>query len=334
MRRAGHLFEQVASFSALCAAARRAARGRRLTAVAARFVMDLESECLQLERELLSGEYRPSPYRTFTIADPKPRVISAAAFRDRVVHHAMCAAMEPVFERTAIADSYACRRGKGLHAALTRIESLARKHPRFLRLDVEHFFETASHDVLEALLARRFKDSRLLDLCGRFIRAGAPGSPPGVGLPIGNLTSQHFANFYLAPLDRFVVQHLRAPGYVRYMDDIHIFGDSAEGVRAWHQEIDCFVEAALRLRLKTSATRCGPVTVGIPALGFRIWPRLRRLDAARVRRFRRKVRALWQDPSPATAARIDSAFAFAAVAHTTQLRRSLLARLSRDVADA
>jgi len=130
MKRAGHLFAQVVAFDALCAAARRAARGLWRNRSVAAFLLDLEPEVLALQRELVGGTYRPRPPYTFPIADPKPRTISAAAFCDRVVHHALCAALEPALERFATADSYACRRGKGNHAAVRRVQALSRRIQR------------------------------------------------------------------------------------------------------------------------------------------------------------------------------------------------------------
>lgn len=330
-------FSDVANFLPLVHAARRAARGKRLSVETARFLVDLEPECLALERELLAGTYAPRPYHTFAIRDPKPRTISAAAFRDRVVHHALCAAMEPVFEALSIDDSYACRAGKGTHRALHRIQTLARLHPRFLKLDVEHFFETASHDVLCTALCRHFSDVRLVALAHGFVTFGAPGSDAGRGLPIGNLTSQHFANFYLAPLDRFIVEMLGAPGYARYMDDLFIFGPDAATLRSWRGRIEAFAADELKLVLKVSAERAGPVSVGVPALGFRVWPRLIRLDAARVRRFRRKVRrdhAAAAAGESRAAARVEALVAWTLVANARRMRRSFFARLDRDAGKA
>ncbi len=246
MKRTGHLFEQVADFHALCAAARRAARGKGGTQSASSFLFHMEGEVLQLQREILDGTYRPRQYRTFYISDPKPRTISAADFRDRVAHHALCAILEPLFERTAIEDSYACRAGKGSHLAVQRAQYFARRLGRFLKLDIRKFFETLDHDVLKAALRRIIKDERLLELTGRIIDHGAPGSPRGRGLPIGNLTSQHFANFYLGPLDRFIKQELRVLGYVRYMDDFLLFSDSKEFLRQAHRRICEFVESELK----------------------------------------------------------------------------------------
>ena len=302
MRRAGRLFERVASFQALLAAARVAARDKRTRPEVARFLLDQEPECLQLERELLDGTYRPRPYRTFTIHEPKRRTISAAAFRDRVVHHALCAAMAPVMERSAIARSYACRAGKGTHAAVVQAGRWQRQHAFALKMDVEHFFETASHDVLRQMLARRFKDARLLDLAGRFIDFGAPGSVPGRGLPIGNLTSQHFA-------------------------------DDKPSLWAAARAIATFCDLRLGLAVKREATLVVPRHEGLPFLGFRLWPSLVRRDGARKRRFFRKMRAVhrgWAAGTLAeeTASRVaTSLVGHVSHANTLRLRRSFFDRL-------
>ncbi len=331
MKRAGHLFERVVDFHGLCRAARRAARGKRLSQQAADFLLNLEPEVLQLERELLAGVYEPRPYRTFRIRDPKPRLISAAAFRDRVVHHALCAALEPVFERAATGDSFACRPGRGQHAALARVRRETRRHPWFVKLDVEHFFETADHGVLRRLLRRHLKDRRLLALCDRFIDAGCPGSPPGKGMPIGNLTSQHFANFYLSPLDHFVRRTLRAPAYVRYMDDMLCFGPDKVAVRQWRDGVEAFAARELSLRLRPDAERLGPVRVGVPFLGFRVWPGLVRFDAARARRLRRRLRGLSRvADDDERARRVQSVVGWAAQGDTARLRASVLRRIEAD----
>ncbi len=290
MKRTGHLFEQVADFGALLAAAKRAGRGKGATQSAASFRFHLEGEILNLQRELLDGSYRPRPYRTFYISDPKARTISAADFRDRVAHHALCAALEPLFERAAIFDSYACRPGKGSHAAVKRAQSFARRFGRFLKLDIHKFFETLDHDVLKAVLRRIVKDARLLELTDRIIDHGAPGSFPGKGLPIGNLTSQHFANHYLSPLDHFIKERLRAPAYLRYMDDLLGFADSKRFLREAHDQIRQFLAHELKLELKSRATVLAPVSEGVPFLGLRLWSKLIRLDNAGKRRLVRELR--------------------------------------------
>jgi RNA-directed DNA polymerase len=290
LRRIGHLFEQIVEFGSLCDAARRAARGLRGRRSVAAFMVDLEPEVLALQRELVAGSYRPRPFRTFVITDPKPRTISAAAFRDRLVHHAVCAAMEPVFERYAIHDSYACRRGKGNHAAVRRVQALSRRMPWYGKLDVRHFFENVDLEVLMDMLRRRFKDRRALDLVQVVLDAGA--RVPGKGLPIGNLTSQHFANLYLGHMDHIALEELRIRGWVRYMDDVILFGSDREIVGRHQVEVERYLATRLRLVIRAEATIIAPVHVGIPFLGFRIWPRQVRLDRSRARRFRERFRAL------------------------------------------
>ncbi len=329
MKRAGHLFAQVADFSALCAAARRAARGKGQSQSAASFLFHLETEVLKLQRELIDGGYQPRPYRTFFVSDPKPRTISAADFRDRVAHHALCAALEPLFERAAISDSYACRPGKGSHAAARRARAFSRRYGYFLKLDIRKFFENVDHEVLKAGLRRLVKDARLLQLAGCIIGHGAPGSAAGKGLPIGNLTSQHFANHYLCPLDHFIKQQLKVRGYLRYMDDLLLFSAAKESLRDARRRIQEFVEQELKLELKDEASVLAPVSEGIPFLGLRLWPKLVRLDGPGKRRLVYALRqgaqglASGRLSEDALAASLRSRLGHAAHADTLALRRSL-----------
>ncbi len=329
MKRAGHLFPAVTDFGALCVAARRAARGKGRAHSAASFIFHMETEVLKLQRELLDGSYRPRPYRTFFVSDPKPRTISAADFRDRVAHHAMCSALEPLFERTAISDSYACRVGKGTHAAVRRARSFAGRYQFFLKLDVRKFFENVDHGVLKAALRRLVKDSRLLALADCIIDHGAPGSAPGKGLPIGNLTSQHFANHYLCPLDHFIKETLRVRAYARYMDDLLLFADSKAFLRQAQRLIQEFVEQNLKLELKREATVLAPVSEGVPFLGLRLWPEAVRLDGPGKRRLIGALRLQAKGLSSGRLSEEDivasmrSRLGHAAVADTLLLRRSL-----------
>ena len=333
-KRTGYLFERVVRFESLCEAAHRAARGLWRRRSVAAFLLDLEPEVLALQRELLDGSYRPRPFRSFEITEPKPRVISAAAFRDRVVHHTLCAALEPAFERYAIADSYACRKGKGNNAAVKRVQQLCRRSPWYGKLDVRHFFENVDQAVLVRLLRRRFKDRRALDLVEVILDAG--GLVPGRGLPIGNLTSQHFANFYLGHLDHFAKEILRIRGWVRYMDDMVLFGPDKDAVRDRAARVEAFLASELHLEVKQEATVVAPVHVGVPFLGFRIWPWQLRMDGARLRRFRARFRALeasFEAGEIDEEARLRSACSlvgWAAQADTRRLRRSFFERLDAD----
>ena len=301
MKRVGGLFDRAACFETLVAAARRAARGKHHKPEVASFLFHLETEALRLERELLQGSYRPGPYRSFRIRDPKPRLISAAPFRDRVVHHAVMAVLEPVLEARADAHSYACRKGKGTLAALRRTRRCAKSWPWFLKLDVAAFFASVDHGVLEALLRRILKDVRLLDLLVRIVetpvvaaascRWSVPESKPGRGLAIGSLCSQHLANHYLAPLDRFVRQEVKPKAYIRYMDDMLLFEAGKGALREAAGRVAEYMTSALRLELNPRATLLAPVRQGIPFLGFQVFPGVVRLRPATLRRFVHKIRA-------------------------------------------
>lgn len=321
------VFDQATDFHALREAARRAARGTR-SRESAVFLCDLESHVLALQGQLRAGSYQPGPFRTFHIVDPKPRTISAAPFRDRVVHHALCAAMEPTFERYAVFDSYACRKGKGNLAAVHRVQALSRRHAWFAKLDVLHCFETVDLDVLLAMLRRRFGEHRLMALCETILRAGA--GPDGRGLPIGNLTSQHFANFLLGVVDHFAQEQLRVGGWVRYMDDMVVLGADKDRVRDRADAVAAFLGDVLHQQEKTAARRLAPVHTGLPFLGFRIWPQRVRLDRARRRRLARRLRSLDRGLaaghiSPADAQQRGAAVtAWAEQGDTLGLRRSLL----------
>lgn len=290
MKRHGHLFEQVVEYGNLLAAAHRARRGKRDRIAVARFVFDLEPNLLRLQEELRSGSYRMRPYRTFIIREPKRRRICAADFRDRVVHHAICAALDPIFDGCLIDDTFACRRGKGTHAAVRRLQQFSRRFRYVLMCDVRRYFENVDHDVLRALCRRKLKDRALLSLLDRIIDHPLPGAEPGKGVPIGNLTSQYFANLYLGELDHFVKERLRLPGYLRYMDDFAAFGDNKSELQWGLAAIREFLHATLRLEPREERTLLAPVTQGVPFLGFRVFPGVVRLDGGKLARMRRRVR--------------------------------------------
>ncbi len=228
--KARDLFDRIASFKALHAAALKAARAKRSKPGVAAFLANLETEVLRLERELRSGRYRPGPYTKIEIHDPKHRIVSAAPFRDRVVHHAFCAVCGPIFERGFIFDSYANRIGKGTHRAVARYEKHRDRFRYVLRCDIFRYFHAIDHEILKRDLRRRLACERTLELADRIVDGSNPQEPvyqlfPGDdlltpverrrGLPIGNLTSQFFSNLYLDCMDHFAKEVLRAKGYVR-----------------------------------------------------------------------------------------------------------------------
>jgi hypothetical protein len=288
MKRYGQLFEQMTAFGSLLAAFHRAKRGTRLNRDNGGFIFRAEMELLQLRDELLSGAYRPQPYRYFQIAEPKIRTISVADFRDRVVHHALVGVLEPVFERQFDFDSYATRRGKGTHLAVRRAQAFLQHSDWYLKSDVDGYFASIRHDTLLGLLDRKIKDRRLLDTAGHIIRAGGAD---GCGLPIGNLTSQFFANVYLDPFDRFVRQQLRLSHYIRYMDDFVLFHPDKPTLVAALPAAATFLGERLHLRLKPAATQLNATRHGLPFLGRRIFPATIRLAGPNLRRSLVRLRA-------------------------------------------
>lgn len=290
MKRHGDLFPKIVRFDNLLLAFRKAAKGKRDYPAVARFEFHLEQALFYLQNELLSGRYRPGEYSTFQVRDPKPRQICAAPFHDRVVFHAVCNVLEPLFERRLIFDSWACRRGKGSHAAIKRAQYFSRRHEYFIQGDVHKYFDSIDHVSLKILLRRIIKDKLLLALLDRIINHASPGLPPGKGLPIGNLTSQHFANLYLGELDHFIKEILQIRGYVRYMDDILLFADNKPALHRAFAELKQFLAYRLQLKLKNENMTPTPVSEGISFLGFRIYPAIIRLDRKTLHRFRRRFR--------------------------------------------
>ena len=342
--KAHDLFDGIASFPALRAAALRAAAGKRAKPGPAAFLANLETEVLRLKRELTSGRYRPGRYRTIEIFDPKHRVVSAAPFRDRVVHHAFCAVVEPLFERGFVHDSYANRAGKGTHRAVARYEKFRDRYRHVLRCDVWRFFPAIDHEILKRDLRRRIACPRTLELADRIVDGSNPQEPvhhyyPGDdlfapfarrrGLPIGNLTSQFFANVYLGGLDHFCKEVPRAKGYLRYMDDFALFHDDPERLEEWRARVAAFLEGR-RLRLHPEKTRI--LETGAPAafLGFVLLPGgRRRLPEENVRRFRNRLRGLrdrWRAGRVAREEierRVGAWIAHAEHADTRRLRRAI-----------
>lgn len=287
VRRAGHLFEKIAEPDNLVAAFHQARRGKRDRHAVRSFESDWSRQLAQLRSDVLLERVVWHGYRMFEIRDPKPRRIAAPAFRDRVLHHAMVQVIEPELERVAIFDSYACRRGKGLFRAIERAQGYARAHEWFLQLDIRKYFDSVDHAVLKRRLRQRFKDAALLRLMGGLIDSYS--TVPGKGLPIGALTSQHWANFYLGPLDHFVKEVLRAPGYVRYMDDFVLFGDQRDQLVEWRERVEEFLERECALQLK-HAGALDRTAAGIGYLGMLVLPSHVRLMA----KTKRRVRAQWK----------------------------------------
>ncbi|MCC6190980.1 MAG: group II intron reverse transcriptase domain-containing protein [Anaerolineales bacterium] len=302
------LYAQVCSFDNLYHACRAARRGKRSVESVAAFEYDQEAELLRPRDELRTGAWQPGPYHSFYIHDPKRRLISAAPFRDRVVHHALVNVIEPIWERRFIHDSYANRVGKGTHRALDRCQQFARRWRYVLQCDLKQYFPSIDHALLRAELGRLICDERVLDVCDRILASGVgvlaeeydlqwfPGDDLLAavrprGLPIGNLTSQFWANVYLNGFDHFVKRDLKCAGYVRYVDDFLLFGDRKADLHTWGAACADHL-ASLRLTPHAGRAQVYAVASGIPFLGFRVYPSHRRLKRRNGVNFQRRLRSL------------------------------------------
>lgn len=343
----GELFARLTSWGNLLRAARKTRRGKRQYAECAAFELERERELLRIQDELRTRTYRPGGYRTFYVSEPKRRMISAAPYRDRVVHHALVNVIGPLFERNFVADSYANRSGKGVHRAVDRYQAFARRFRYVLPCDVVRFFPSIDHEILKSLLRSRIRDESVLWLCDTIIDASNPQDSrvehfPGDGLltplerrrglPIGNMTSQFWANVYLHGLDNFVKRGLGVRGYVRYVDDFVILGDSKSTLWEQREAVTSFLQT-LRLEIHTTRAQPRPARQALRFLGYRCWPTHRFLTKERIRRFRRRARRLqaayahraidWPD----VRSRLASWNAHAATADSFTLRRRVLANL-------
>ena len=338
-----NLYPRISSYANLYWAYRAARlNGKRSKPNVAAFEYNLEAELRQLEEALTQKTYQPGPYYHFYVYERKKRKISAAPFRDRVVHHALCNIIEPIFEKRFIHDSYACRVGKGTHRAIERAQEYARRYPYALQCDVAQFFPSIDHAVLRDLLARYIADEDALWLIDRILKSGEsaltdeyamqyfPGDDLFAvnrprGLPIGNLTSQFWANVYLNELDYFVKHQLHCPAYVRYADDFVLFSNDKAQLHAWRTAIIAFLQT-LRLRLHEDKAAVFKTRGGFTFLGFRLLPYYRRLRKDNARAFARRLRgmrdayAAGELPLEEMTARVRSWIAHARFGNTYRLR--------------
>jgi retron-type reverse transcriptase len=297
MKTYSNLFGKITEWDNLLLAARKATLGRRFEASVARFNFRLESELLCLQQELKTKTYQPGSYTTFMVYDPKARMISAAPFRDRVVHHALCNVIEPIFEKTFVHDSFANRRGKGTHKAIERYQHYARRYRYVLKSDLRKFFPSLDHEILKQEFRWKISCPETLWLADLIVDNSNEQEPVPFlsadgrrrGLPIGNLTSQFWANVYLNKFDHFVKEELCAAGYVRYVDDFVLFSDDKNVLAQYQLDITERL-SALRLVPHPDKTHIHRTAAGVPFLGFRVWPEYRVAKKERVRRFERHLR--------------------------------------------
>lgn len=313
MRRTGNLCEAAFSIPALYQGYYAARKGKRTGRACYLFERRLSAQIDDLHHHLVAGTYKPRPYNTFEIFEPKPRIISAPAFRDRVVQHAIYNQVREIFDRSFIDQSFACRIGKGTHSAADYVQAALRAAPRdsyVLQLDIRRYYYRLDHGVLRKLLERKIKDARLVDVMMLFAGTGAD-----VGVPIGNLLSQLFGLIYLNPLDHYIKRDLKVRHYARYVDDFVLIGLTYEQAVEYKQRIVAFLDSELHLELSKSSIH--RVTRGLNFVGFRTWAS---------KRFVRK-RALYTFRRAANRGRLDSVVSSLGHAAKTASRRYMLNHL-------
>lgn len=311
MQRDAISLHDIAQRDNLLLATWKAAQGKRQRPEVARFLAGLDGELDTLARAIVDGQAPLGRSREFVIHDPKRRVITAACFQDRVLHHAIMNLAEPRFERMLVESSFACRPGKGVHAAVARVQEHLRKAescPWLVQVDIAGCFPAIDHALLKALLARRFKGAGLLALLGRIIDAGATPGGGGRGLPIGSLMSQHFANAYLDGADRLLLAHAGVVAHVRYMDDTVWWSPTRQAAAESLQDLREWLWRERRLTLKEGA-QPRPARRGLAFCGFRIRAGVVLASSRKLTRYRAGLR------------RIDAALA-AGAASAVQVQRA------------
>lgn len=288
-RTATGLWDSVVTFDNIHAAYLAARKGKRYTPEVLEFSFSVEEKLFDIQGRLVNGVWRPGKPREFMVHDPKPRMIAAPPFADRVVHHALVRVIEPILERRFIFDSYACRKGRGIHGAVGRLQAglrdAQRRHDKVwvLKADISKYFPSISHERMLWVLGRSISDRKVLGLC-RTILDGY-GYDHGVGIPVGALTSQLFANAYLDQLDHWMKDELGLRHYVRYMDDFVVLAGSKAELWSLYDAVADFLATRLALRLNRK-TAVFPASQGIDFCGYRMWathrlPRKRNVKKAR-----------------------------------------------------
>ncbi|MDD2664384.1 MAG: reverse transcriptase domain-containing protein [Dechloromonas sp.] len=286
MKRIGHLYEQAFTPEALLTAFFDASRHKRMTRACFQFERRLAYHLDQLHAELQDGSYCPRPYFSFMVYEPKPRLIYAPAFRDLVVQHAIYRLIYPLFNRGFIDQSFACRKGKGTHAAADYAQAALQNSPAdsyTLKLDIRRFFYRIDRATLRRQIERKVKDRRFVDLMMAFADHGEPR-----GIPIGNLLSQLYALIYLDPLDHFIKRELGVRLYCRYVDDFVLFGLTRRQAVEYRSRIVAFL--AERIGLELSRSTIAPTRRGLNFVGYRTWASRRFVRKHSLFTFRRSVR--------------------------------------------
>jgi len=290
-----NLFKEVYSFQNLHLAYLKARKCKRYRKDILKFTYNLEENLLKLKEELLNQTYQHGEYKEFIVCDSKKRHIKAAPFRDRVVHHALCNIIESIFDKGFIYDSYACRKNKGTHRTIKRLDQFVKSADDklnskiyCLQCDVSKYFDSINHNILSEIIRKKIADQKILWLTDKIISSSQ--EKRDTGIPIGNLTSQLFANAYLDELDQFIKHQLKIKYYLRYMDDFLILGCEKKELNWIKEKIKEFLKIGLKLDLHPKKANIFPINKGISFLGYRIFKNYKLLKKETIKRFIKRIK--------------------------------------------
>ena len=325
MKRQNNLFETIIDYQNIRLAFLKTLRGNRSSAAAINYCKDIDSNLALLREKITALQCGWGNYRSFLITDPKLRTISTAPFEQRIMHHAIINVLEPILERPMIHHSYACRKGKGTHAAVLYAFNQCKTKPHFLKLDIRKYFDSIDHAVLKNALRRLIKDKRVIFLLDGIIDSYE--TSPGKGVPIGNLTSQFFANMYLACMDHHILETLRPASYCRYMDDFVLWAHSQKALHVMLKSLTAYLNKNLNLTLKPPVM--GKTANGLPFLGFLVKDKgiyLMQKSKRRLKERMKEITALLCQgaiPEEKAAERARSVFAAITLARTNNSKKRL-----------
>jgi retron-type reverse transcriptase len=333
MKSYNNLYSEIISLKNLILAYQKARKGKTKRKYVREFEENLAYNLNVLHEELKNQTYKPEPLKTFILRDPKTRRISKSAFRDRIVHHALCNIIEPIFDSTFIYDSCANRKGKGTLFALNRFNIFQRrvtdnlsKEAFCLKADIKHYFQEVDRDILLGIIKRKIKCSKTIQL----IKCILYNFDNSKGMPLGNLTSQFFANVYLNELDYFVKHTLRAKYYIRYVDDFVILHNSKLQLEIWKSDLGRFLREILKIDLHPQKSKIVSLSKGVDFVGFISFYHFRLLRKRNINKFRNKIRIFNNQEIPEGKLKesLDGWMAYAKWANSYNVMKSLLDNLS------
>lgn len=289
MKRKGNLFNKVCSFENIHSAYSKARRGKRFKKDILEFNYDLEYNLIDIKERLEKQEYIHGAYKEFIVRDSKERLIRAPLFKDRVVHHSLCGIIEPIFEKTFISNSFACRKKKGSHRGIKRLKAFLKdnRDAYCLKCDISKYFDSINQEILLRIIESKIKDKRIMWLIKQIINSFNLDTKTGI--PIGNLTSQLFANVYLNQLDQLVKHNLKQKKFIRYMDDFLILGQEKQEMHVLKKKIKMFLENNLKLGLNPKKANIFPLSLGIDFLGYIVFKQYILLRKATIKRLLKKM---------------------------------------------